>query len=1020
MTWRIESSKIKSKGSIYKALGKVKNLSDLHEARSEHDSQFFTPTSISCLVFQLLDVISEKAYAQGIRVPVLDNTIGSGSLIEYANPSRYSIYGNDIDRECVDALSQDLRAAGFIHKLTNSNLAELRTSGMGVALLNPPFSVQLSSAALEPGKSTHFGRFGANTNAVSHEYALEQALRASQCVIAILPTTFAQSLKHGRLMEIVDLPNDTFRSENANVRTSLAIFGARYSETIISTKFHDFCIRKTAERIGQLQVDDLEPHIYNYRIDDSRKAIRTPVTSDNRVRIFRSKNQIKLKFYCGFTEAKVLNGILRDFIESKASQRLPEHLEYKGQGRLYLPFYFASEDPIAELFVLSDLIKSLGGEPQICDQLVGFIKRRFRQLTIQNSGYARLIKSSDPVSKKAEVKKSFVIDPTIFPATIVKKGEQIKLLSTEGVEWSFLRENDEKCVCLKERLEANCDIVASPLQWNRIGKSMAERMPQKAEIIKARCIESRAFEFSSWTYQKHDLVEALLSPRGSIIGFQQGLGKTRFAYSLAAASHSSRSLIVTLPSLKLDFIEAAIDLGLKVNVIDSVDDAAELGEINLITVTRLRCQFGHTRQTFSKALRNRFGTVILDEADLLRNTNTEQSRSILQLGGVRRYALTGTPISNYPRNIIGIARWVFGDGNLINPYSTKKAYPEAYALKTCDFTRRGLDVFNEQFVTLQWATHEFREDHQKGAKREIPTIKNLNAYRKYLSKLIIRRVRDEPDVAPYFPKIKIEEVTHTVKWNNAHLLSYLQVAEEFKAWFDRQVAEGNKNSLVAILARIGAVIAAANNPCFPTKHSKGYYQTNTKEQKLFELLKTEKAKKRKVIVFLDSPSQATRLQRLCESANIQSIVLSGEVSAKIRHSELNQKFKTSDEFGVCFATFGVAKYGLNIPEAETIIMYHRCWSYSDESQAFFRVLRPQQIKDVTIHYLHLEGSIDEYMAQMVAFKRDAANSGLDYAEPSKNLSDFQHFDHIFYKFCSHLCKLYNVETRGRLIEILAS
>ena len=62
-------------------------------------------------------------------------------------------------------------------------------------------------------------------------------------------------------------------------------------------------------------------------------------------------------------------------------------------------------------------------------------------------------------------------------------------------------------------------------------------------------------------------------------------------------------------------------------------------------------------------------------------------------------------------------------------------------------------------------------------------------------------------------------------------------------------------------------------------------------------------------------------------------------------------------------------------------------------------------KVVAIDYIHLPGSIDDYQAQMVAFKGDAADSGLDWATPQKSNAEFAHLDTILGRFVEDIAAL---------------
>ena len=177
MNWRINSAAIESKGSAYKKLGLVKSLADLHEARSVHDSQFFTPDAVVDLIWKIVNPLCDAAYdgGRGSRVPLLDNSIGAGALLAHADPAKHKIYGCDVDAGCIEALEGDLSAAKFYFDLRQASIAEMRMEGMGIAVINPPFSIHLASPALVPGGSTCFGKYGADTHANSHDYALGQA-----------------------------------------------------------------------------------------------------------------------------------------------------------------------------------------------------------------------------------------------------------------------------------------------------------------------------------------------------------------------------------------------------------------------------------------------------------------------------------------------------------------------------------------------------------------------------------------------------------------------------------------------------------------------------------------------------------------------------------------------------------------------------------------------------------------------------------------------------------------------------
>ena len=92
------------------------------------------------------------------------------------------------------ALGEAARAAGFECHFSTVGMEQTDPTGFGVALINPPFSLHLEAPTLVAGPATHYGRFGPDTSALSHTYAVQQALAAADVVAAVLPRSYADTL----------------------------------------------------------------------------------------------------------------------------------------------------------------------------------------------------------------------------------------------------------------------------------------------------------------------------------------------------------------------------------------------------------------------------------------------------------------------------------------------------------------------------------------------------------------------------------------------------------------------------------------------------------------------------------------------------------------------------------------------------------------------------------------------------------------------------------------------------------
>ena len=217
----------RSKGSRAKRPG---SLAGLAAARREHEGQFFTPDWLARSLWRVVEHV--RALTPDWRpVAVFDNSIGSGRLVQFARKHEHIVFGCDVDEPLVEKLAAAAEAGGVLGRIAAMGMEEARPRNMDVALINPPFSVHLESPAMAEYPCTHFGRFGQHTSALSHEYALHQALDAAPVVAAILPSTYAAEVERDanlapRLRALVDVPANAFAEEGAQVRVAVAVFGA--------------------------------------------------------------------------------------------------------------------------------------------------------------------------------------------------------------------------------------------------------------------------------------------------------------------------------------------------------------------------------------------------------------------------------------------------------------------------------------------------------------------------------------------------------------------------------------------------------------------------------------------------------------------------------------------------------------------------------------------------------------------------------------------------------------------------
>ena len=359
--------------------------------------------------------------------------------------------------------------------------------------------------------------------------------------------------------------------------------------------------------------------------------------------------------------------------------------------------------------------------------------------------------------------------------------------------------------------------------------------------------------------------------------------------------------------------------------------------------------------------------------------------------------------------MLALASWATGQERSYQPYSLNSGHIYKDLFEDALEQKTGRQVFLDDFVQFEWATNEFL-DTGKGAKREVPKIKhqNLGLFREWVAPIIKRRVQQEPAVSKHvkFPIPTLHKPI-SIEWEFEHLYLYIQAVEDFANWYRSYVKEqlGNEKglNLTLILARLEACFKAANVPSTISGFAEPYHLLTNKELATIELVISEIKKGRRPIVFARNPVVLNRISvELCKQ-NISNLIFTGEETIDKRIKRLNTCIREGST-QCMLASLGVTQDGLNLHQLNTFIFYNRSYKAREEFQAIYRLIRPQQKDDVYGFFMHMAGSIDEYMGQLIEWKSLASEAGLDYGDQPED-KDFIHFDAFIYQFLESLPEL---------------
>lgn len=1027
MSWNTASTTVKSLGSTAARPG---SLAGLAAARREHLSQFFTPSALTALMWRIAGPSMDRALIDRqarAKLNLLDNSVGSGCLLSPADPDKHRISGVDIHTDSITALMQAAESAGFDCDFLAASLADVKPSGFHCAFINPPFSITLRSPFLTPYDCTSYGPYGPATSAPSHAYALEQALDAAQAVIAVLPLPYAKSLLTNstftdRLQAVIQLPQGSFKEEGTDVAVGLAVFG----RSAPAAPAQYLVLSHNDADLPEFDLDLTPASVFRpeslrqAKIDDSAPIITLPVTGDTAVKVGHTGRKLVLKFACGLTQAQVMNAILAGPVpqpEAPHHHRYPKGVRFVGQGKLDLETYFAQPDPLQALEGLAQIIRDAGGTPQIDSGLPNFIARRHRRNQRELTPYRHTVKTAGHETSQSlcvRPKKALQINPAQWGSAVLKPTDALTF-TRDGNTFTYTHPNGEQMQRDAEELKRDFDLPQAEAEWKVVHEGRVAAFPQLAQSIRAELTRAGLDSVITWDFQIHDTIEMLMAPRG-VNCWTMGLGKSRLAIALCLARGQKSLLVVEshlIPEMVSILCEAGIDPALY-QVITRPEQCQDLKRISIISYNRLRrpiCE-GAGRRTYARLLRRRAHTVVCDEAHLLRNPESLQSQAVWMLSPKVRYAMTGTPVANYVRDTLALAVWAKGDGTATQPYGRFHPYLNPSNHHSMAFTQKGVEVFQNRHVVLEWCTYEF-QDTMRGAKREVPKVRNREMLKDWASTILKRRTTKEPEVARYIrtPDI-LPPVVHAIPFDKAHLRHYLKTVDEFRTWFIRErkqsQEQGNNINLIALLARINAVRLAGNVPHEGAKDCPVYSPITSKQRFCLERIKDLVGQGHKLVVYAENPGLLDRMQSQLDIHGISSVVFHGGLTIKARTRDLNERFRQGN-VQVLLASKLCVQTGLNLYQADRGIFYDRSWASSTEMQAMSRLLRPQQMKKVQFEFLHLQGSLDNYQAQMCDFKKDSTDCIVDFLDPEFQDEEFLHLDKIINQFVEDMAKQHGMD-----------
>ena len=426
---------------------------------------------------------------------------------------------------------------------------------------------------------------------------------------------------------------------------------------------------------------------------------------------------------------------------------------------------------------------------------------------------------------------------------------------------------------------------------------------------------------------------------GALLADDMGLGKTLQAIALmehlleTPAPDSGLVLVVATTSL-LGNWRAEIGRfapARRVRILHGTGRDAERDRVTPGDV--ILTSYGTLTRDLAWHLKRDYRAVVVDEASLMRNPDTDHARAVSKLRTSARIALTGTPVENGVRDLWSVFR----------------------------------------FVQPGWlgGREDFRERYELPLAEGASTGAVMERLKLKIQPFLLRRTKEQ--VAPELPsKLFIDEFCDLSPDQQA---VYRELLIEGRKRVDAIADSGNPGA--ARMQMLTALLRLRQTCCDLALFGNDRFnrlvvaRRSAKLQRLLELLDEAQSGNHKVLVFSQFQKQLLEIEKCVIDRGWGCLRLDGQTRNR---QQLVETFQDPHGPPVFLISLKAGGYGLNLTAADTVIHFDPWWNPAAEMQATDRAHRIGQTRPVTVYRLLTRGTVEEKVVRLQARKRELAAS----------------------------------------------
>ena len=342
--------------------------------------------------------------------------------------------------------------------------------------------------------------------------------------------------------------------------------------------------------------------------------------------------------------------------------------------------------------------------------------------------------------------------------------------------------------------------------------------------------------------------------------------------------------------------------------------------------------YGSARRDVERHHEREYSWIILDEAQFIKNPNSQVTKILQSFRAKRRLCLTGTPVENH----LGELWSLF---NFLMPGFLGDA-----------------DSFNRQFrMPIEVEGSE--------AMADILT--------KRVRPFLLRRKKNE--VVKELPSKTV--IDHPIQMAERQRDIYESIRVAMHEKVQSEIAErGLARSQIIILDALMKLRQICCDPRLARLDEPGLQRRDSaKLQELMDMVPDMIADGHRILIFSQFTSMLAMIEEELEAAALKYVTLTGSTRDRGACVDAFQSGKVP-LFLISLRAGGV---GLNLTEADTVIHYDPWWNPAVENQATDRAYRIGQKRPVFVYKMIVEGTVEEKIVEMQKRKADLAEGILN-------------------------------------------